>query len=761
MSPSGPYKPGTATGNDATYGGTVAWVNPSFITGVSGISTTCSGIGPGGGGGQPDQLDATNFGFNIPSTAIIDGIVVTAKVSSSSPVCNDLNAYGGGTVSGVFLLYTGGSTQGAGNTPNAGQNWPTSGLTTLTYGRSTSLWGYSGWTPALINSSNFGVSLAAAPSHSTSQANVNQVHIAVYWHTAPTTVFKEYYYKSFNPAGQFLGNIPIPSSDPTFSQDINNAGSQTTITVPKSADVAWEAVDNLTDESGNLLTDENSNQLTDEGQLPIYLPSSFTEDALIKNGNLLQIWVVNYWHPNGKCIFLGIMENCAATFGGDAQDESITIVAYGDGQDLDNYILRASPYTYTSDVVVTSQNAADVLTNNPFSYNEYGQTWIVGAGVTNLGAIDIYLSGFADVTVNVYTDPSLSTLLGSSTQNVSLGAPAAVQFSFSNEIVTVPGRTYFFSVSVGSGQSVTLYYNNTSSYASGTAFQASYTGGSGGGAFTAITGDLYFETFSGTGSTTATLSNTDPTTMLEDFMNDYIARGGVISYNSSTVQATGLSLTAQFTTNTIAEGLAEVLTLSPNGFYWYIDQGTDLLYFKQASTTADITITKGLGTNSIKIAESIEYMVNLIYFTGGPNPGNTPYNVYTTDSDVASIAKYRPRLDRPTNSNVVDNATAHTISQEEIAAHKKPINQSVVTVLDKVIDIYSLHVGQIVGFNGFGNFADSLLAQIVRIDWQAEQATLTLGVLPKRIATTVEQNVKALVALNTVSQATSNPSSPS
>ena len=62
-----------------------------------------------------------------------------------------------------------------------------------------------------------------------------------------------------------------------------------------------------------------------------------------------------------------------------------------------------------------------------------------------------------------------------------------------------------------------------------------------------------------------------------------------------------------------------------------------------------------------------------------------------------------------------------------------------------------------VGFNGFGTFVDGLVLEIVRIDRAPEYATLTLGILPKRVYATIDNLVKGLLAQQTVS----NPTTPS
>src|SRR5436309_4718659 len=111
-------------------------------------------------------------------------------------------------------------------------------------------------------------------------------------------------------------------------------------------------------------------------------------------------------------------------------------------------------------------------------------------------------------------------------------------------------------------------------------------------------------------------------------MDAYALEGGKISYNASSIDATGLSLSYGFNANTVFEGVQAMLSVSPNGFYWYVDLGSNILYFKKANTVADIVLTKGKHLNQIEIVATTEYVVNEAYFTGGVVAGS---NIYTLD----------------------------------------------------------------------------------------------------------------------------------
>jgi len=408
----------------------------------------------------------------------------------------------------------------------------------------------------------------------------------------------------------------------------------------------------------------------------------------------------------------------------------------------------------------TSWNLGALITQFKGTWNRYGQTWVAGAGVTKLGAITLFLNtagfGDADVTVTVY-DGLNGSALGSVTQLVNtqaIGIP--VQFALPNLISVGPGSTYFFAVSVGDGQSIYIHYSYANAYANGAMYNSSYGGGSGGsyGAFPANS-DLYFIASAGLATTTATYTSKDPTTeMFKPIIDDYRLRGGILNYATGSVDATGLSLTATFNTETIFDAMRKVLSLAPNGFYFYADLGTDIIYFKNTLTTPTYKLIKGRHLNKINLIMSIENVKNDLLFSGAETAGT---NLYTEYQDQTSQGNYGKRLERKSDNRVSIQSTADAIGNSFIAESKDEYYETTVTVLDLTMDITLFKPGQTVGLRGFGSFVDKQFMQIVRIEYMPEQVNLTLGNMPKRFSSEFENAIRGLTAQQTVS----NPSAPS
>jgi hypothetical protein len=158
----GPNDAGTgATGGGSGY----AWSNTGRVT-ANDNNYANSSINKNK---FSEALNATNYGFSIPSNAIINGVEVA------------IGRYGSGSNSlqdNSVKLIVGGSTQGN-NNGDQSTFWPTSG-TPANYGSTSDLWGNS-LTPAQINDPNFGVALVVDNNNNSGSrtAHVDYIEVTV------------------------------------------------------------------------------------------------------------------------------------------------------------------------------------------------------------------------------------------------------------------------------------------------------------------------------------------------------------------------------------------------------------------------------------------------------------------------------------------------------------------------------------------------------------------------------------------------------
>jgi len=194
--------------NFTTYGhtqdvGSAVWVDPQNIQAAD--TNYASSTIPM----FSNYLVATDFDFSIPDTAIIEGIKVTVRRVASSGA-----GYNGIWDRFLYLTKDGTSDTGS-NRANSASVWSIDWVT-ATYGGSSDLWGTT-WTPAEINSDNFGFRLHIYNNYGTPlMAYVDYITITVY-HTCtdgtdPTVVLS-------STASDPTNTSPIPMTA-TFDEDV-------------------------------------------------------------------------------------------------------------------------------------------------------------------------------------------------------------------------------------------------------------------------------------------------------------------------------------------------------------------------------------------------------------------------------------------------------------------------------------------------------------------------------------------------------------
>lgn len=712
----------------SSSGPELSWTNPTNVYTDNGSSAT---IGFSMGGEIADDLVFNTFDFDIPTNAVIEGVYLSIDGSFFS-------VYGSVNLS---------SDLGSGTSKT---------LTGTTYGGSEDLWGLA-LTPAVVNDSNFGGTLFVGDvSGGDGTASVDHIEITVYWRydiTAdPIDVPTRFLYKVFTNQGEYLGNLPKVISEFAFTQDINSNGSQLSIDLGLSVDTSALPNEYILTEDGDVLTDENDNPLFTEGFVPLFaFGDSDVSGKLIKNGNRVVVYQFDYYYPNGKLMFTGQINQIRINLA----EESIRLKVLHDGMDLDNYIARGSPFDYTDDATNITGTSYVEVNQIGALWERYGQDFVISGSIDNIGAVKFRMLGSANVTVYLY-DGVNGILLGSSTSFIdSAGVIIDAQVGFATPIDVAPGSSCFFAVGVGSGQSIRLYYSSADPYASGAMYHSSYGGGGGGQYFVVAGSDLVFTIQSAEPTTTTTYSLSDPTTeMLVPIIEDYNLRGGLITTDDE-IDATGLSLTYTFNTNTILDAVKAILRMSPNGFYYTVDLGTNELTFKSFSQTADYTLVKGRHIENLELVMSIENVKNQYYFSGGDIGGGV--NLYKEFTDTTSRSLYGNRLERKSDNRVTVDATATAIGESFIEEFSDEQFETSVTITTRTMDITLLTPGKVIGFSGFGTIIDTLLLQIVSRSYTAESVTLTLGTLPPRFTPLIEEINRGLIAQETVA----NPTAPS
>lgn len=228
----GPNNPSAAISVSAPMG--TPWTNPtSVFTSNSNVAVAPSLNTFPNCAGQTcyysTGLQATGFGFTIPLTANIDGIVVDVqRMAMTANIVFDSTLQ---IVKNAVPVGTNYASSVAWGTPNI----------YTSYGSSTDLWG-TAWTPADINNVNFGVYLSVSNSSASIQTNagVDHIRITVYYTAAvginyPASSANELFTVHSVSPGQIEVNYHLSSSakgklsmmnvlgEIIFSKEINSA----------------------------------------------------------------------------------------------------------------------------------------------------------------------------------------------------------------------------------------------------------------------------------------------------------------------------------------------------------------------------------------------------------------------------------------------------------------------------------------------------------------------------------------------------------
>jgi hypothetical protein len=208
------------------------------------------------------------------------------------------------------------------------------------------------------------------------------------------------------------------------------------------------------------------------------------------------------------------------------------------------------------------------------------------------------------------------------------------------------------------------------------------------------------------GSTKLKYLSKDPSNILKDLIDKYravVGAGAKVSYTGPSIDLTGTSVSYTFNTTTILDAIKKVLELSPEGWYWYLDE-SNVLHFHAFPTTPDYTLYVKKDISKITPNKRIENVKNVVYVTGGEVNGVPLYKVIKNNT---SIAAYGRSVEFVTDQRVTLDATASLMGQSVIDRNDAPEVRTQVTVIDnnnadgKGMDIELLKPGKVINILNF------------------------------------------------------------
>lgn len=576
---------------------------------------------------------------------------------------------------------------------------------------------------------------------------------------------KTYTYQVYSAAGVYLGSLDNVVSEFTYPCDINTAGSQLQIKIQNSFDDVGAS------QSSDYWVDQSTNRITDEVGNRIVFATSFNYANIpIAVGNRIKVLASYDTNATGKTVFDGQISYWETSY----KDQTINLTVLSWGFQLDNFLITATPTGQTIDQESynTSYGASpQILKDGPTT--SVAQSFNI-ASATTISSIVLFCSGspsfvsggpdhetITPVSVLIWslysgTPSTPGALIDGGTVNYTGSAVQQVTLQLS-QAQSLSGN-YFIQIDNGSGGSwyyglVTVYASTANPYAGGSVYTGSTTAGT--TTWTQVAGDdLAFIVQSSSGSNQLTFTNQDPARLLTNILDQAAAQGSIVDYSTTSIDNANTNVSYSYKVQTILEGIQKILQLAPPGWYWYVDPATNLLHFHRTPNTVNHVLSMGNEIKDLKIRHTLEGVINSVYFTGGATSG---VNLYTSQTDAASVAAYGQRLERISDNRITDLPSAGIIMSNELGNKASPTFNATIEVLENAYDIELFDVGETVGLRGFGNFIDNLTFQIVRIERHPDWVGLTLGTLLPRNSGEFDSIRRRLDKLETVD----NPAAPS
>lgn len=261
------------------------------------------------------------------------------------------------------------------------------------------------------------------------------------------------------------------------------------------------------------------------------------------------------------------------------------------------------------------------------------------------------------------------------------------------------------------------------------------------------------------GDTTVTFTAEKASDVMKGVIDLYQTSAGAgykITYDGSTIDDSGDSVNHEFNTNTTKEGVQTAFELGPADWFYYLDPGSNLLYYKQRPTGVAHYFYLGKHIETLDVDSSILSATNDVPFSGGENPLSPGNNVYVREQQTPA-ANTRRVLMRQSNDRVKTVAEANIIAAGTVERNNVILYTTKITVLAATYDINSVKVGDLVGFRNFDNYVDGLELQITKLDFMLDKINLELGTMLPSFNKRLEDVNRSLALQETAN----NPVAPS
>src|SRR3990167_3670169 len=557
---------------------------------------------------------------------------------------------------------------------------------------------------------------------------------------------KTYSYKVYDNADNFLTTWDDVASEPSFTQELNSAGSEIKLLLARDPDT--------------LGTD-------------------------IEFNNKVIITVQDKETPEGQNLFQGFISEYHPYFSEKEKYTEVTLLGFG--ADLNDYLAEVYE-TATADIIDESSGGSP----DSFAINA-GQDYIsfrFRANFDSIKKFHLYSDAYqAMENFDLVEDdgglPSSNSVIptggvitfGSDLIDIAPDTwEATFQFPFGVKLIQ--GNYYHFVISPGSAGTPNLYYD-----LAGISDEVSWLWNDNGIGYYPQAGDLHYKIEPANLTTTISYSDIDPSEMLRDILDLYIERGGKISYGGASLEPTLTSASYTFKVMTILECINKIVELCPPNFYFYIDQANNIIYLREVSEDYEHRLVYGKNVAINNLTAISQNIVNTVYFTGGEIAAGV--NFYKKYEDEDLIDRFGVKSVAITDNRVTIEDTADKIVSKVLTENNSPRMRSNIELIDSNIsdnpagiDIENLHVGEVISLANIGqngssrwgkarwdvdrwgmSFRDfgTIILQIGRINYEPAKLVIEAKELPVNFYKQLASQDESVGKLETIN----NPDSPS
>ena len=589
--------------------------------------------------------------------------------------------------------------------------------------------------------------------------------------------------------GQFMGEWLDDVNDPSFKEDLNNPTADMMITLGRNELTRFPVVEELLDEDDEVLTAEDDDPLlldlaaatgmgegTDMDLNYDYRLTAYYgryEEELLENGEALlteddEIMLLETGAPGGRDIFTGYLSYHESDWG-DTDDLKVHILSHS--HELNHIKLETDDTTYVNNFTVGQSylgvgsiegkgdpglttelwqgfNMAAQKKISRISFAAYiqrEQTITVQIRSGNVaGSGTVLATGSLTITPNMVDDFE--------EQEISIPLGAAATLAAGNYIMRITSdgwaRTNNFN------NYPVFFLTNNGVYSGGNLTKRAMNSAGTSSALTSLSpSDLRFKVWEPGGSTSVPMLSMDPTTMFRKVLDFAASRGARVRYRPEDMPPTGTVVSYTFNNMTVRKALDKILELMPADWYYRYNFGDNTMMIGPRPTEVDYTATLGKDIVKLKLRRSLEDLVNDVFYTGGGDPA-----LFVRVTDPTSIEQWRRGLADLSDNRVEVESTARLLAQVAIDAKKNPLWSGSLT-LGNDTDLYleDIRPGMLIGFSGLGAHHDGVKVQLMSRSYNVDTIDGALNTLPPKVLKRIEDIKRNLDAIEQA-KATSSPS---